>query len=219
MSTQFSGSLQTKKKGELQLIARELREIDDTGTRDDLVKQITRFLESNPNLESDTRFAGLYTSRIRQRSLQPSDDSDQYARTNRRSRAGPERSFSPVAEEVERESSTPPAELTEMMMMLGRAPQSPGALPTPPRPRVGASPRNIALPPTPAKSVVSSSEALGSPKAQHIVKNDKSHTETLYECVEAARSVRHICSPAFIRLIASVVTIERKEHVYHHRYI
>jgi hypothetical protein len=65
----FSGSLQTKKKSELQDIASTL-DIDDSGTRDDLQSRIKRYLDDNPDLEDDPTFAGLY-GRGRKRSVQP----------------------------------------------------------------------------------------------------------------------------------------------------
>ena len=193
---QFSGSLQTKKKGELQIIAKELEE-PDSGTREDLVKQITRHLEANPQLESDPRFGGLYTSRIRQRSLQPSDVTEvQDVKPARRSRAALERSFSPVAEEIEREG-TPPIELNDVSMMLKRAPQSPGALPTPSPPRVGISPRSVPLPPTPAKSVVSISEVFDRPETQSIISAGRNTAVGLRQYVAVTRSVRQIFLPIF----------------------
>lgn len=187
MSTQFSGSLQTKKKGELQIIAQELDE-SDSGTREELVKKLTRHLENNPRRANDPRFAGLFTSRIRQRSLQPSDVTEVHdMKPSRRSRAHVERDFSPVAEEQEERESTPPLEVHDVSMMLKRAPQSPRALPTPSPPRVAVSARNIPLPPTPAKSVVSVREA---PEQQSIVQLGRDTAVGLQQYVAATRLVR-----------------------------
>lgn len=150
MSYRFTGSLQAKKKGDLQTIAKELGE-PDAGTRDDLVKLITLHLKLNPQLESDSRFSGLFASLIRQRSLQPSNGAEQAdMRPNRRPRAQPDRDFSPVLEEQELQYTyIPPSDVKYMSSMLRRVPQSPGSFSTPSLPHVGVFPRHDA---TPAKS-------------------------------------------------------------------
>ena len=185
MSYQFSGSLQTKKKGELQIIAQQLGE-PDGGTRDDLVKVITRRLENSPQLEQDSRFSGLFTSRIRQRSVQPADAGEVHdVKPSKRSKV---RDFTPVVEEPEREG-TPTAEMQDVSMMLKRAPQSPGALPTPSPPRVGLSPRSVPLPPTPAKSVASISEVLESPQSRALVQASNNAVIGFQQYVAATRIV------------------------------
>ncbi|KAG6837050.1 hypothetical protein H0H93_015621 [Arthromyces matolae] len=65
----FSGALMPKKKQELQEIAVALK-IGDGGTKDDLMNRIKRHLESNPDLEEDPSFTGLFGNR-RRRSVQP----------------------------------------------------------------------------------------------------------------------------------------------------
>lgn len=71
MSTTFSGSLQGKKKSELQDIAIAL-EISDSGTREDLQNRIKHHLSQNEaELSEDPRFAGLLFGRGRKRSVQP----------------------------------------------------------------------------------------------------------------------------------------------------
>lgn len=71
MPTTFSGSLQAKKKSELQDIAIAL-DIADSGTREDLQNRIKQHLSQNEaELSEDPRFAGLLSSRGRKRSVQP----------------------------------------------------------------------------------------------------------------------------------------------------
>lgn len=70
----FTGSLQSKKKVELQDIANALR-ISDNGTKDDLQTRIKGHLEKHQNkLEEEPAFAGLFgrlTKRKRQGSEKP----------------------------------------------------------------------------------------------------------------------------------------------------
>jgi predicted transglutaminase-like protease len=69
MST-YTGSLQPKKKSELQEIAIAL-EIRETGTREEIQNRIKSHLADNEEyLSEDPRFSGLY-SRNRKRSVQP----------------------------------------------------------------------------------------------------------------------------------------------------
>ncbi|KAF8524908.1 hypothetical protein BU17DRAFT_42394 [Hysterangium stoloniferum] len=66
----YTGSLQTKKKSELQDIAIAL-EIADTGTREEIQTRIKLHLAQNEgDLSEDPKFAGLY-GRNRKRSVQP----------------------------------------------------------------------------------------------------------------------------------------------------
>lgn len=64
----FAGSIQTKKKGELQDIANALH-LDDRGTKDELQTRIKKYLDNNQDLEDDPAFAGLFGRR--KRSVQP----------------------------------------------------------------------------------------------------------------------------------------------------
>ena len=69
MST-YTGSLQAKKKQELQDIAHALS-ISDSGTREELQSRIKTHLSQHENLlAEDPRFSGLYV-RNRKRSVQP----------------------------------------------------------------------------------------------------------------------------------------------------
>ncbi|KAH7882137.1 hypothetical protein F5I97DRAFT_1817671 [Phlebopus sp. FC_14] len=69
MAPVYSGSLQPKKKAELQEIATALK-ISDFGTKEDLQARIKKYLEANQKkLEADPAFAGLFGRR--KRSVQP----------------------------------------------------------------------------------------------------------------------------------------------------
>ncbi|THU97881.1 hypothetical protein K435DRAFT_721335 [Dendrothele bispora CBS 962.96] len=69
----FSGSLQAKKKSELQSIASALS-ISDQGTKDDIQGRIKKYLDDNQaQLEEDSRFSGLYGTRRRRGSQPPKD--------------------------------------------------------------------------------------------------------------------------------------------------
>jgi len=69
MAPIYSGSLQPKKKIELQEIALALR-ISDQGTKDELVQRITKHLDFNQSsLEDNLTFTGLFSRR--KRSVQP----------------------------------------------------------------------------------------------------------------------------------------------------
>ncbi|KAH8823092.1 hypothetical protein DL96DRAFT_1469179 [Flagelloscypha sp. PMI_526] len=70
----YTGSLAPKKKGELQDIASSLGIVND-GTKEDLTSRIKKHLDDNPELEEDSRFAGLY-GRGRKRSAPPPSQSN-----------------------------------------------------------------------------------------------------------------------------------------------
>ena len=194
-STGYSGSLQNKKKEELQDIAQALR-LGDNGTRVELQQRIKKHLEDNANeLESDPEFSGLYANvkGKRQRSVQPTERGSS---TRARSRSNEpqqqtlntkifaradelQSSMSSIAEDEESETSkenrwTPARDIRDVSMMLPHAPLTPVTAPTPRRISVTppqerrlatSSPRNIPLPPTPAKSVLTESEGSGEIKA------------------------------------------------------
>jgi hypothetical protein len=65
----YSGSLQPKKKAELQQIAAALR-LSDQGTKEELQNRIKKHLDNNQGtLEDEPAFAGLFGRR--KRSVQP----------------------------------------------------------------------------------------------------------------------------------------------------
>jgi len=67
----FTGSLQPKKKSELQEIAIAL-DISDSGTREELQNRIKHHLAQHEHsLADDPRFGGLYVRATRKRSVQP----------------------------------------------------------------------------------------------------------------------------------------------------
>jgi hypothetical protein len=69
MAPIYSGSLQPKKKIELQEIALALR-ISHQGTKEELVQRITKHLDFNQSsLEDNPTFTGLFSRR--KRSVQP----------------------------------------------------------------------------------------------------------------------------------------------------
>ncbi|KIN96278.1 hypothetical protein M404DRAFT_163595 [Pisolithus tinctorius Marx 270] len=128
----YSGSLQIKKKSELQDIAVALR-ISDKGTREELQLRIRKHLDDNQQLEDDPAFSGLFGKR--KRSIQPqpatavprsvpsstseevlvkSSESPKHTRSTRRFNA-----LSIVRE------STPVPDAREVSMMLKKAPVSP----------------------------------------------------------------------------------------------
>lgn len=130
----YSGSLQIKKKSELQDIAVALR-ISDKGTREELQLRIRKYLDDNQQLEDDPAFSGLFGKR--KRSIQPqpatavprsvpsstseevlvkSSESPKHTRSTRRFNA-----LDIVCE------STPVPEAREVSMMLKKVPVSPEA--------------------------------------------------------------------------------------------
>lgn len=178
MSGTYSGSLQIKKKAELQEIAQALA-ISDAGTREDLLQRIKKHLEDNSaELESDPAFSGLYTTRggRRQRSVQPASGVPPPHSTGDNSK------FAAIPEE---RAVTPPAEESG----LRSAPQSPGlgtglATPSPSRRRGSASPRNIS---SPAKSLVA--EAKAQPEVQPALKGGSNFSAKVWQTFSFVRTV------------------------------
>ncbi|KIK54595.1 hypothetical protein GYMLUDRAFT_76934 [Collybiopsis luxurians FD-317 M1] len=67
----FSGSLQSKRKAELQSLATAL-DLDTNGTKDDLYTRIQAFLDENQSeLEEDPQFSGLFEKRRRRKESAP----------------------------------------------------------------------------------------------------------------------------------------------------
>ncbi|KAL0577177.1 hypothetical protein V5O48_004816 [Marasmius crinis-equi] len=76
--TTYTGSLQSKKKSELQSLASDLR-LSDDGTREELQQRIKKHLDAKQSkLEEDARFVGLY-GRRRKGSAQPEKRSEPIA--------------------------------------------------------------------------------------------------------------------------------------------
>lgn len=143
MSSTFSGSLQAKKKAELQEICQALR-ITDAGTRDELQLRIKKHLDNTAELADDPIFAGLFSKR-RQRSAQPQP---QPSTSNSRPSGMP-------AIQEQKEGSPGFDDRRDVSMMLPRAPYSIDS-PSPRREvQAPATPSSLPpLPPSPAKSLV-----------------------------------------------------------------
>lgn len=184
MSTAYSGSLQIKKKAELQEIAQALA-IPDAGTREDLQQRIKKHLEDySTNLEGDPVFAGLYTTRRRQRSLQPSSG-PQPQPTRVRT---PEQPLPRYTTIVEERGFTPPADdMREASQMIPKSPMSPG-LPTPSPPRHSSmSPRVTSSRASPTKSLVA--EAMAQPEVQAALEMERDTIGWLSQTMSAMRTV------------------------------
>ncbi|KAG7447287.1 uncharacterized protein BT62DRAFT_931131 [Guyanagaster necrorhizus] len=106
----FSGSLQSKKKADLQNIANSLG-ISDTGTKDELQLRIKKHLDNNQEvLEGDPQYAGLYGIRsrggavARKPSLQPQLPSSRLAPPKEPSPPSPRKPvpMDPIVETPER---------------------------------------------------------------------------------------------------------------------
>ncbi|KAF8130384.1 hypothetical protein EV363DRAFT_1417450 [Boletus edulis] len=138
-TSQFSGTLHTKKKGELRELASALR-ISDAGTREELQQRIRKQLEDNrASLEYDPVFSGLFR---RKRGVQPpshehsaaSPASETPEEISEKKPASPSptrstrRTLPPVG--------TPVPDAREVSMMLKNVPISPSEEETPSAPPV-----------------------------------------------------------------------------------
>lgn len=187
MPPTFSGSLLAKKKGDLQTIAQEMY-VSDEGTREELQRRIKEYLDENPELENDARFAGLYT-RKRQRSLQPS-----VASSSAQSRAATK--MEPIAESP-REMTPVGEDMREISMMLPRAPlppSSPSPIPSPTKSLLPATPTSLPpLPPSsPAKSLIA--DVIAQPEVQAVVAMERSVIRTSTQVLTQTRNVSSAAS-------------------------
>ncbi|KAG6809833.1 hypothetical protein H0H92_014587 [Tricholoma furcatifolium] len=184
----FTGALMPKKKQDLQEIAVALK-ISDQGTKDDLMNRIKRHLDTNPDLEEDPSFAGLYGTR-RKRSLQPQPlPATSIGKPSSRGRRSG--LLDPVRE------STPVNDLRDVSMFL-KNPTSPAEdveISTPeqsPKRAVAITPSSLpALPLSAAKSVV---ERLASSKDVEILTAKIKENEVLQHSVEMLERCREFLS-------------------------
>ncbi|KAI6030276.1 hypothetical protein EDC04DRAFT_2880458 [Pisolithus marmoratus] len=141
MAPVYTGSVQGKKKSDLQAIALALR-INDKGTREELHLRIKKHLDDNQQLREDPAFVGLYSKRNRSAQPQsgtssrsaPSSASEQTGEVLVKSFESPKHTRSTRrfdAVEIVGES-TPIPDAREVSMMLKKPLFSPetGALPT-----------------------------------------------------------------------------------------
>ncbi|TDL15099.1 hypothetical protein BD410DRAFT_138012 [Rickenella mellea] len=162
-SLAFGGSLQPKKKAELQEIAQALK-IDDTGTREELQTRIKKHLDENTReLEDDPAFAGLFASRRRGRggSAQP--------QTQPPLKAPVARGLGGIKEM--REESPGVDDMRDVSMMIPRAPISPGVGARPRTPESAGYSSLPPLPPSPAKSIIA--DAMAQPEVQAVVEMER----------------------------------------------
>ena len=189
MASTYSGSLQVKKKAELQEIASALR-ISDTGTRDELQQRIKKHMDDNAaDLEHDPTFSGLF-SRKRQRSLQPSVTT---------SSAAPARSSTKMEPITESPREMTPAmdDIRDVSMMLPRAPVLPSSPSPTPSPKRGqelpATPSSLPpLPPSsPAKSIIA--DVISKPELQAVAEMKRGFVNTSAQVLAQTRKVSHSC--------------------------
>ncbi|THH03150.1 hypothetical protein EW145_g6488 [Phellinidium pouzarii] len=199
MSLSYSGSLQIKKKAELQEISQALG-ISDAGTREELQQRIKKHLDDySTDLEGDPAFSGLY-ARKRQRSLQPQGlpqpSRFRSSEPSRFSAIPEERGFSPGADD-----------LYDVSMMLPRAPLSPAAPSSLPLRNASLSPSSLPpLPPSPAKSIIA--DDISQPEVQATVKMEWNVTQALFTARVVLSSGRNIfIISALLDFISIIFTI------------
>lgn len=165
----YAGSLQAKKKAELQEIAQALN-ISNAGTREDLQQRIRKHLDDNSKeYEDDPTFTGLFGNRKRQKSLQPQPQEAPKP-------SGSRQSLNSIQED--REPSPAAEDVRDVSMMIPQV-QTPVAerfngLSTPPITRAAkpvATPSQVPLPPSPAKSIIA--EAMAQPEVKAVVEMEK----------------------------------------------
>ena len=170
----FSGSLQVKKKAELQEIATALS-LPDIGTREELLSRIKRYIdEHTAELEDDPKLSGLVTSRKRQRSVQPSAPPSTVGTNARVVITTSRTSMAPIKESDYDDRQTTPVrhELHDVSMMI------PSSVATPYPSRTSgsetlATPSSLPpLPPSPAKSILE--DALAAPEVLAVVEMERS---------------------------------------------
>ena len=193
MST-FSGSIQVKKKAELQEIAAALT-LPDTGTREELLTRIKRYIdEHTAELEDDPRFSGLVSSRKRQRSVQPSAPPSTIGSsgttTARVVVTSSRVNMASIkeADEDDREPTLVAHDLNDVSMMI----PSTMATPHPKRTTTGAStlatPSSLPpLPPSPARSILA--DALTAPEVQAVVEMERSAVRSVKNTLIQTRAV------------------------------
>lgn len=195
MST-FSGSLQIKKKADLQEIANALS-LPDGGTREELLSRIKRHIdEHSAELEDDPRLSGLVTSRKRQRSVQPSAPPSTVGPSNTHARVvitTSRTSMTAIKEsddDDDRETTPVAHELHDVSMML------PSSAATPYTSRTSGSdtlttPSSLPpLPPSPAKSILA--DALAAPEVQAVVEMERSAVRSVKNTLVQTRAVSSI---------------------------
>lgn len=182
----YSGSLQTKKKAELQEISQALN-ISDAGTRDELQSRIKRHLDDHErDLEDDPTFTGLFVSRRRGRSLQPqssnrtgddqSFDSGNYSLKHGRA------SLASIQEQADHD-------LRDVSMMLPNTARF-SKSPTPSR-VIGevATPSSLPpLSPSPEKSLMA--DAMSHPEIQAVVEMERNVMRGSTQLLFQSRQVR-----------------------------
>lgn len=188
-SASFSGSLQTKKKAELQEIAQALK-LKDTGTRDELQTRIKSHLDENTDeLEENPTFAGLYNTRKRQRSLQ-AQEIVLPSRNVGRGRMG-------TLKEQREPSPAAPEDLADVSVLL------PSVLHSPPKsaykpllmaspPATPSAPVVPSPAPSPTKSVLA--DALSQPEVRAVVEMERGLAKSTKAFLIQTREVRISCA-------------------------